>query len=57
MKRDRVRVLLSTRVDHIKLYLKRTYKELGYTTKVELDNVVSNASVSLLAVSLGLAAV
>ena len=26
--------------DHIQLYLKQTYKELGYTTKVELANVV-----------------
>ena len=43
--------------DHIQLYLKQTYKELGYTTEVELANVVSVASVSLPAVyniSLGL---
>ena len=44
VKRDHVCVLLSTH--HIKLYLKRTYKELGYTTEVELANVVSDASVS-----------
>ena len=36
--------------DRIQLYLKGTYKELGYTTKVELANVVSDARVSLLAV-------
>ena len=36
MKRDRVIILLSTQSYTIRLYLKRTYKELGYTTEVEL---------------------
>ena len=44
MKIDRVRV------SHDHIYLKRTYKELGYTTKVELVMLLaSDASVILLA--------